>query len=109
MSENTTMIAWMKEVSKSVGTLDKKVDNVEINLGNKIDEGNALLHQKHDVLREEFVIHKTKINTRSALISTAIAASFAIASLVYTISNNRQTKELERDKVSTEQVIEKQT
>jgi hypothetical protein len=88
MSESTTMIAWMKAVVSSVDKVDRKVDNVELNLGKKIDLGNSVLHEQHNLLREEFVIHKTKINTRTAMISAIIAAVFTLASLGLTLWQN---------------------
>ena len=75
-------------------------------LYDKIDKNhNAVMHEI-TVNREEFVIFKTKVNTRTAVISTAIGAVFMIVSLALTVSHNNKKKletEQLRDQVKTEQ------
>ncbi|GAG24006.1 unnamed protein product [marine sediment metagenome] len=116
MSEiSAPMMEWMKAIATSVGVVDEKMDKAEVanakqhnDLGLKIDAGHLLLHQKHDKLREEFVIHKTKINTKTYMISVMIGAAFTIATLTISIVLNKKKQEVIAP-VQTELVIPKQT
>jgi hypothetical protein len=101
--DNDVLIAWMQEISE-------RVENSESNLGKKIDSGHALLHKKHDLLREEFIIHKTESDTkakiytrRSALIATVIALALSFAGLAYNVAKNNDNK-LDSVPPQTEQV-----
>jgi hypothetical protein len=101
--ENDVLIAWMKEISE-------RVENSETNLGKKIDTGHSLLHKKHDLLREEFIIHKTESDTkakiatrRSALIATLIALALSFAGLIYNMTRDKNNKP-DSDPEQTEQI-----
>jgi hypothetical protein len=90
--ENDILIKWMEEISRRVG-------EVEASLGGKIDNGHKLLSNKHDLLREEFIIHKTESETkakmatrRSALIATVIALALSFAGLAYNMAKDNENK-----------------
>jgi len=69
----------------------------------------AIASTKADVLkeialnREEFVIFKTKVNTRTAMISTIIGTIVLITSLLLNISAIKDRQENKRQEAETEQ------
>jgi len=69
----------------------------------------AIADTKADVLleigknREEFVIFKTKVNTRTAMISTIIGAIVLLTSLLLNISAIKDKHDSKKQPVETEQ------
>ena len=111
----TGMKEWMKAIAHSVEVVDKKIDKgQELNitqhneLAGKIDNGHAILSAKHDKLREEFIIHKTKINTKTYMISAMIGFVVTIITLTITILNNNKNNNQEAIPTQTTMVIHKQ-
>ena len=86
--ENRVQAEWMKEVYGEFQAVHK-----------------AISDSKTDVLkeiafnREEFVIFKTKVNTRTALISAAIGAVVMIASLLMNIVNLNKAAEERKEPI----------
>jgi hypothetical protein len=88
--ENQELILEMfKEVSTELRTVNTKMDSNHEAAMKAITKN-----------REEFVIFKTKINARTAMISTIIGFAIAVAGLLL---QHKKLKETEAEKVKYEQ------
>jgi hypothetical protein len=69
--DDKIMMEWMQEVYREFQ-----------NTNDKIDDSKNELKKEISLNREEFVIHKTKVNTRTALISIGIGSVVTIISIL---------------------------
>jgi len=71
----------------------------------KIDAGNSKIMKEISINREEFVIFKTKVNTRTAMISAIIGLSIALAGIFLqhkkTLKDNIQQTNYEQVDIKT--------
>ena len=80
--ENRVQKEWMKEVYGEFQSVHKA-----------IAESKASVLKEISANREEFVIFKTKVNTRTAMISASIGAVVLITSLLLNIGSFRDRQE----------------
>jgi hypothetical protein len=92
--ENRVQAEWMKEVYGEFQSVHKAIANSEKVVLKEIANN-----------REEFVIFKTKVNTRTAMISTAIGTVVLITSLLLNISAIKERK-AEKDNKAIIELVE---
>ena len=81
--ENRVQAEWMKEVYGEFQAVHKAITDSEKTVLREISNN-----------REEFVIFKTRVNTRTAMISGAIGAVVLITSLLLNISAIKDRQEM---------------
>ena len=85
--ENRVQKEWMKEVYGEFQSVHKAITDSKASVLKEISAN-----------REEFVIFKTKVNTRTAMISASIGAVVLITSLLLNIGSFRDRQEAKADK-----------